>query len=175
MNLCMYTRPTWCTYVSPLQPYRDITFVLSCRLINVGISLLFFLTIFICYKRNARELTHCICDIHAPLSTLNVISFYIKSEIFTFRTPTRKCKKSTLSLQFTLSVNFVFIKGSFYIKGCDTRDQQKCRVIGFNIHLLPSLEGDTKICPTQKIHVARGRSPRETWIFWVGQIFVSPD
>ena len=24
------------------------------------------------------------------------------------------------------------------------------------IHLLPSLEGDTKICPTQKIHVARG-------------------
>ena len=31
-----------------------------------------------------------------------------------------------------------------------------------NIHLLPSLEGDTKICPTQKIHVARGRSPRET-------------
>ena len=23
------------------------------------------------------------------------------------------------------------------------------------IHLLPSLEGDTKICPTQKIHVAR--------------------
>ena len=33
------------------------------------------------------------------------------------------------------------------------------------IHLLPSLEGDMKICPTQKIHVARGRSPRETWIF----------
>ena len=43
------------------------------------------------------------------------------------------------------------------------------------IHLLPSLEGDTKICPTLKIHVTRGRSPRETWIFWVGQIFVSPD
>ena len=33
-----------------------------------------------------------------------------------------------------------------------------------NIHLLPSLEGDMKICPTQKIHVAR-----------VGQIFMSPD
>ena len=39
-----------------------------------------------------------------------------------------------------------------------------------NIHLLRSLEGDTKICPTQKIHAARGRR-----IFWVGQIFVSPD
>ena len=33
-----------------------------------------------------------------------------------------------------------------------------------NIHLLPSLEGDTNSCPTQKIHVARER-----------QIFVSPD
>ena len=32
-----------------------------------------------------------------------------------------------------------------------------------SIYLLPSLEGDMKICPTQKIHVARG------------QIFMSPD
>ena len=33
----MYTRPTWCTYVLPLQPHRDITFVLICRLINEDI------------------------------------------------------------------------------------------------------------------------------------------
>ena len=32
-----------------------------------------------------------------------------------------------------------------------------------NIHLLPSLEGDTKICPTQKIHVARGRHEFSGW------------
>ena len=31
------------------------------------------------------------------------------------------------------------------------------------IHLLPSLEGDMKICSTQKIHVTRGRSPRDTY------------
>ena len=35
--------------------------------------------------------------------------------------------------------------------------------------------GNKKICPIQKIHVARRRSPRETWIFLVGQIFVSPN
>ena len=44
-----------------------------------------------------------------------------------------------------------------------------------NIHLLPSLEGNMKICSTQKIHFARGQSLRETWIFWVEQIFMSPD
>ena len=32
-----------------------------------------------------------------------------------------------------------------------------------NIHLLPSLEGDTKICPTLKIHVARGRHEFSGW------------
>ena len=47
-----------------------------------------------------------------PLSTLNVKNVYIKSNIFTLRTP--KCKK------FTLSVKLFYIKGSFYIKGCDT-------------------------------------------------------
>ena len=31
-----------------------------------------------------------------------------------------------------------------------------------------------KICPTQKIHVSLGLRPRATWIFWVGQIFMSP-
>ena len=52
VNLCMYTRLTWCTYVLPLQPYRDMASVLIWRLINVDISLLLF-TIFICYKRNS--------------------------------------------------------------------------------------------------------------------------
>ena len=32
------------------------------------------------------------------------------------------------------------------------------------IHLLPSFEGDMKICSYQKIHV-----------FWVEQVFMSPD
>ena len=31
------------------------------------------------------------------------------------------------------------------------------------IHLLPNLEGDMKICPTQKIHVARGRHEFSGW------------
>ena len=52
MNVCTYTWSTWCTCILPLQLYRDITFVLFFKLINVEILLLF-LTRFICYKRNA--------------------------------------------------------------------------------------------------------------------------
>ena len=69
VNLCTYTRQILCylcKYVLPLQQHRDITSVLFCCLINVDILLLFFFTIFICYQRNVRQLTHCWCDIHAP-------------------------------------------------------------------------------------------------------------
>ena len=47
LNSCMYIASTFCAL--PLQPYRDITSVLFCRLVNVDILLLF-LTIFIRYK-----------------------------------------------------------------------------------------------------------------------------
>ena len=60
VNLCTYKGSIWCTYVLPLQPYRDITSVLFCRLILLSLS------IFKCYKRNTQQPTHCWCDIHAP-------------------------------------------------------------------------------------------------------------
>ena len=35
------------------------------------------LTIFVCYKRNARQVTHCWCDIHAPARcSLNTQAYY---------------------------------------------------------------------------------------------------
>ena len=52
-----------------------------------------------------------------PLSILNVIFFYIKSNIFTLRTPKRR--KSTLSVKIYPLCKHVYIKDSFYIKGCD--------------------------------------------------------
>ena len=70
--MCMYTRPTWCTYLLPLQPYRDITSVLFCTLINADILLLF-LTIFISYKAEIDTLlmryTHALFQVY--LSTIN--------------------------------------------------------------------------------------------------------
>ena len=78
-KFCTYIGSTWCTCVLPLQPYRDITSVLFCRLINVDILLLF-LTIFICYKRNARQLTYtCTCTVHvAALPWYNICTGGVK-------------------------------------------------------------------------------------------------
>ena len=50
--MCTYIGSTWC--VLPLQPYRDITSVLFCRLINVDILLLFS-TMFIRYKTEIHD------------------------------------------------------------------------------------------------------------------------
>ena len=41
----------------------------------------------------------------------------------------------------------------------------------YNVHLLPSLEGDMKICSTQKIHVTRGRSVN--FLGWTNLYLVS--
>ena len=42
-------------------------------------------------------------------------------------------------------------------------------------HFLSTLEGDIKICSTQKIHVARGRSQRGHIFCGMNKIFMSPD
>ena len=75
-NLSTYIGSTWCTCVLRLQPYREITSVLFCRLINEDISLLF-LTIFIYYKRNSRQPTHCWCDIHAPARCSLIVIWHL--------------------------------------------------------------------------------------------------
>ena len=63
--------------------------------------------------------------------------------------------KSSLSTRsvvtWPVSVSLSIVNFSFTIS-----EEQLVRVN--IIHLLPSLEGDTKICPTQKIHVAEGEA-----------------
>ena len=77
VNLCLYMGSTWCTCVLPLQPYRDITSVLFCRLINVDILLLF-LTISIRNKVEIKDTQHIVDAIYTSTFSSLVRSYRYK-------------------------------------------------------------------------------------------------